>query len=616
MKHDVSMDWGPRLAERGVEFRLWAPSVDALDLLIDGRDGPEVYPMNPAGDGWWRLTVERAGPGTRYRFRLPDGVTVPDPASRWQPEDVHGASEVLDPAAYAWRADGWSGRPWHEAVVYELHVGTFTPEGTYRAVIDKLDTLVDLGVTAVELMPIADFPGSRNWGYDGVLPFAPDGAYGTPDDLRALVDAAHERGLMVLLDVVYNHFGPEGNYLGSYAKPFFSNRLLTPWGDAVNFDTGPDTAVTRGFFVENALFWLTDYRFDGLRLDAVHAICDDSDPHILTELAERVRRSVGSERHVHLVLENDDNEARWLQEGRVGGYEAQWNDDFHHALHVTVTGESDSYYGDYADKPVAHLLRTLVEGFAYQGETSPHRGDARGEPSAGLPPTAFVAFLQNHDQVGNRAFGERIHELTTGPALEAATAVLLLSPMPPLLFMGQEWCASQPFPFFCDFSGELARSITEGRLREFGRFEAFRDPAVRERIPDPVQPATFTGAKLDWEALSEPDHERWWRLHQQLLALRRRHLMPLLDGLDKGDASGRLLDERALSVVWRLAGGVRWGLHANLGDHPVALPEAPSGDRIYATPGLGAFGAAPVLPPWSVVITRDGGDGAGDASDG
>jgi malto-oligosyltrehalose trehalohydrolase len=596
------MHWGPRLLRDGVEFRFWAPDTEAVDLIVAPDAKSEVRAMARSDDGWWRLSVTGAGPGTRYAYRLGNGLQVPDPASRFQPEDVHGCSEVVDGQAYPWQQSDWSGRPWHEAITYELHVGAFTEAGTFLAAIDKLDLLVELGVTAVELLPVADFPGARNWGYDGVLPYAPDSRYGTPDELRQFVDAAHQRGLMVLLDVVYNHFGPDGNYLGAYASAFFTDRHYTPWGDAINFDSGSQTAVTRQFFIENALYWLEDFRFDGLRLDAVHAIYDDSKVHVLVELAERARRQARPGRLIHLVLENDDNEARWLGRRPGQGYDAQWNDDFHHALHVTLTGENDSYYADYADRPVQHLLRTLTEGFAFQGEESAHRGGVRGEPSAHLPPTAFVSFLQNHDQIGNRAYGERIHELCSPAALEAGTAILLLSPMPPLLFMGQEWCASSRFPFFCDFPDDLAQAVREGRVREFEHFDAFRVPDARSRIPDPTSADTFGSAKLDWEERSHGGHQRWWHLHQQLLEVRRRVLVPLLDGVGGGRSEGRMLGGRALAVTWHLAGGARYHLHANLGDtSPFESVEAPPGEQVWATSSAPAAG----LGPWSVTFTLE-----------
>jgi maltooligosyltrehalose trehalohydrolase len=377
---------------------------------------------------------------------------------------VHGASEVIDPGAFAWEDGDWNGRPWAEAVLYELHVGTFSPEGTFAGAQRRLDYLAELGVTAIELMPVGDFPGRCNWGYDGVLPFAPDASYGRPEDLKRLIQAAHRRGLMVLLDVVYNHVGPEGNYLHVYARDaFFTERHHTPWGAAVNFD-GPGSELVRRFFVDNALYWLEEYHLDGLRLDAVHAILDDSPLHVLEEIAQAVREGPGRERALHLVLENDANQSRFLTRTAAGSprwYDAQGNDDIHHALHAILTGERHGYYGDNADVPHRHLGRCLAEGFAHQGEASAYRGgEARGERSAHLPPGAFVGFLQNHDQVGNRAFGERLPVLAPPDALTLATAILLLAPSPPLLFMGEEHAAAVPFLYFCDFGPDLAAAVT------------------------------------------------------------------------------------------------------------------------------------------------------------
>jgi maltooligosyltrehalose trehalohydrolase len=594
-------------ADGGVRFRLWAPAAQRVELCLAAGDTERRLPMEPAGDGWVALTTEQAGPGTRYRYRIDGEQDVPDPAARWQPGGVHGHGEVIDPRAYAWQDADWRGRPWEEVVFYELHVGTFSPEGTFGGVRERLDYLVSIGVTAVELMPLAAFPGERGWGYDGVLPFAPQASYGTPEQLKALVDAAHARGLMVFLDVVYNHFGPEGNYLHRYAPQFFTERHHTPWGAAINFDDAGSRTV-RDFFIHNALYWLTEYRFDGLRLDAVHAILDDSDPDSLVELAEAVNAGPGRERHVHLVLENDDNAARYLEhnpDGTPRWYQAQWNDDAHHALHLLTTGERDGYYADYADRPARHLARCLAEGFAYQGEPSEFRdGERRGEPSAGLPPTAFVNLLQNHDQVGNRAFGERIGELACPEALRAATAVLLLAPAPPLLFMGQEWMAKSPFLYFCDFEGELAEAVSAGRRREFARFERFADPAARERIPDPNDAETFQRSKLDWQSLEEQVHRLWRQFHRSLLMLRRERIVPRLAGIRGGSAEYDTIEERGVSVRWQLGDGSRLHLLANLTGAPLDLGAAghPAGECLHAEPAAALeLLTQGRLPPWSAV---------------
>lgn len=589
-RHD--MPFGARITPGGVLFRLWARGCDRVGLCLEERGAAAALPMENRGDGWFELLVADAGCGTRYRFELADGLRVPDPASRSNPDDVHGASEVVDAEAFDWQDGDWRGRPWEEAVVYELHVGTFTPSGSFAAVTERLDYLAGLGVTAIELMPVADFPGARNWGYDGVLPFAPDSRYGRPEDLKALIQAAHARGLMVLLDVVYNHFGPEGNYLHVYARPFFSETHHTAWGAAINFD-GADSRVVREFFIHNALFWLHEYHFDGLRLDAVHAIADDSARHILVELAERVHASVRPSRRVHLVLENDANEARYLGDA---GYAAQWNDDFHHALHVLVTGESDGYYGDYADAPLRHLGRCLAEGFAYQGESSAYRHhEARGEASAHLPPTRFVSFLQCHDQVGNRAFGERIGALSDPQALRAAIAVYLLAPAVPLLFMGEEFAATSPFLFFCDFGDDLKQAVTEGRRREFARFERFADPAAQARIPDPNRSETFERSRLDWHGL-QGHGAAWFDYYRQLLRLRRDEIVARLPGTSGHAGRCRTPPGGGLFAEWRMGDGSRLQLLANLSDAPVAAT-MPCGRILFAT----REPAGDRLAPWSVI---------------
>jgi maltooligosyltrehalose trehalohydrolase len=585
-------------AGTGVRFSLWAPEARQVELCLEDRDA--AIPVERDEEGWASVTVAGAHPGTRYAYRIDRGLAMPDPASRFQPEDVHGPSEVIDPDSFDWTDGAWRGRPWHEMVFYELHVGTFTLEGTFAGVQSRLDHLADLGVTAVELMPVADFPGRRNWGYDGVLPFAPDSRYGRPEDLKALVQACHDRGLAVFLDVVYNHFGPEGNYLGVYAPHFFSLRHHTPWGDAINFDA-PGSQVVRAFFRDNALFWLEEYHLDGLRLDAVHAIWDDSPVHILEEIGRAVQEGPGRSRRVHLVLENDRNESRYLRL-RAGGrplYAAQWNDDIHHALHVLCTGERGGYYADYPD-PVGALARCLTEGFAYQGEHSPHRGSPRGEPSRDVPPTAFVSFLQNHDQIGNRAFGERLSALAPAAAVRAATSLLLLAPSPPMLFMGEEWAAAEPFLFFCDFGDDLGPRVVEGRRAEFARFPEFADPERREQIPSPEDEATYRRCVLRWEVLAQPPHHERSEWIRGLLDLRRREIVPRLEHARPGQARCERLGENGLVVEWALAGGARLRLVANLGSRPlpVASPSGHPGRCLIESEPVGA--ASSGLPPWYV----------------
>jgi len=598
------MPFGTELQEDGrVRFHLWAPGARHVALLIEDEPEPVTLDMAAEADGWFGIVTAAAATGSLYRFRADDGPAVPDPASRFQPDDVHRPSAVVDPCVYAWDDGDWTGRPWAEAVIYEFHVGTFTPAGTFAAAAERLDHLAELGVTAVELMPVADFPGRRNWGYDGVLPFAPDSAYGRPEDLKAFVDAAHRRGLMVLLDVVYNHFGPDGNFLAQYAPQFFTERHHTPWGAAINYD-GPGRDQVRAFIIHNTLYWLEEYHLDGLRLDAVDTIMDDSRPDILEELADHVRRTVDHCRHVHLVLENDRNEGHYLE--RAGGgaprlYDAQWNEDAHHAAHVLVTGEHEGYYRDYADEPAAWLGRTLAEGFGYQGERSAHRGGrARGTPSAHLPPTAFVTFLQNHDQIGNRPLSERITDDADAAAVRALTGVLLLAPAPPLLFMGQEWAAAEPFPFFCDFDDDLNARVAAGRRDEFAAFPGFTDPASRARIPAPGDAGTFQSAVLDWSAPGRAPHADWLAFHRQLLGLRHREIVPRLTGMT-GGGTFTLVATHTLRVDWPLGDGSELHLLAHLDAGPGPAMAAPPGRMVYA---LGFDDAAPgderPVPPWSV----------------
>ncbi|HET9864569.1 MAG TPA: malto-oligosyltrehalose trehalohydrolase, partial [Steroidobacteraceae bacterium] len=575
----------------GARFRLWAPGHAHLRLKWSGMGEPS--PMNVLPGGWHELDVPGARAGDGYAYLLDDGRQVPDPASRFQPEDVHGPSELVDLDAHRWQVT-WSGRAWHEVVLYELHVGTFTPEGTFAAAIEKLDHLAGLGVTAIELMPVAEFPGRRNWGYDGVLLFAPDATYGRPEDLQRLVDAAHARGIAVLLDVVYNHFGPDGNYLPTLAPPFFTERHQTPWGAAVNYDA-PGCAEVRGFVIENALHWLRDYRMDGLRLDAVHAIVDAGETHILEDLAARIRAEI-LDRPVHLLLENEHNEAHHLERphGEPRRYTAQWNDDVHHVLHVAATGEGSGYYAEYLHD--AHRLgRALAEGFAWQGEIMRFSGRARGEPSAQLPPTAFVSFIQNHDQVGNRAFGERIDALAPGEAVRAIASVYLLAPQVPMLFMGEEWAARQPFLFFSDFAGELGDAVRAGRRAEFRRFPEFADPQARERIPDPQDEATFLASKLQWADLSLPGHAQRLHWYRRILAVRRTRIVPLLPQLPRGGSS-QVIADGAVFVSWRCRDGRKLRLEANLGPRAVEFPYGSA--RVIWHEGPAP--AETTLGPWSV----------------
>jgi maltooligosyltrehalose trehalohydrolase len=601
IKRRHSMPFGAELVDGGVRFRLWAPSAKVVALVIKSATGGRAIEMTPQPDGWFEVTTDAAQAGTRYKFRIDGGLEVPDPAARAN-DDLEGASIVIDPLSYDWNDADWKGRPWHEAAIYELHVGTFTPEGTFAGVESRLDHLVNLGITVIELMPIAAFPGTRGWGYDGVLPYAPDASYGTPNDLKSLLDAAHRRGLAVLLDVVYNHFGPEGNYLHTYAESFFTDRHHTPWGAAINFD-GPGSRTVRDFFIHNALYWLEEYRFDGLRADAVHAMKDDSELHFITELRRAMHAGPGQGRDISLVLENGDNIARYLGSPVERDLaEAQWNDDVHHCLHVILTGETDGYYEDYEQNPHAMLCRCLAEGFGYQGEPSKHGGGkARGEPSAHLPPTAFVDFLQNHDQIGNRACGDRLATLVKNDdALRAALAILLLSPSIPMLFMGEEWASTEPFVYFCDFGPELAQKVREGRKREFARFKQFAADAGAAEPPDPTLPETFQSAKLDWHKLHEPSHAAWLELYRRLLAIRQRDIVPLIPQITRGRCI-KLEDSGAFAVDWSVGDGAVLHLIANLSDRTVPIVVRPAGRVVYAThPNIRGAVKRNIVEPWSV----------------
>jgi maltooligosyltrehalose trehalohydrolase len=598
------MPFGAECRDDGtVRFRLWAPAAQQVELRLTNTSKDLTLPLRRKDEGWFELVTDAATAGSRYLFRIDGAQEVADPASRFQPQDVHGPSEVINANAFDWEDGGWRGRRWEEAVIYELHVGAFSRAGTFSGVSERLDYLAELGITVLEVMPVADFPGQRNWGYDGVLPFAPDSTYGRPENLKAFVQHAHAHGMMVLLDVVYNHFGPDGNFLNLYAPQFFTDRHCTPWGNGLNFD-GVASRAVRDFFIHNALYWLLEYHFDGLRLDAVHAIVDDSQPDILTELAESVRSAVPADRRVHLVLENERNQASYLQrtkDCRPRMYTAQWNDDIHHALHVVTTGEKDGYYFDYSERPLAQLGRCLTEGFAYQGDPSRYKGgEPRGEPSSGLPPTAFIGFLQNHDQIGNRAFGERITKLAEPLAVRAAMAILLLAPTPPMLFMGDEFGAETPFLFFCDFKQELATAVTNGRRNEFARFGRFNDPAERERIPDPNAPATFEASRLDWSAITQPSHREWLKFYRRLLELRCRYILSL-SGCHPRTAY-EVHGDQGLTAYWTFSHGNRLLLLANLGASPLPGLPVPTAKIIYSSEHVDANNLKQgILPAWSVI---------------
>ena len=573
--------------------RVWAPIPRRVELLLEG----ERREMQHASGGWWEADVSDAAPGTDYGFVL-DGVgPFPDPRSPWQPAGVDGPSRSVEHAAFPWTDRGWRAAPLASAVLYELHVGTFTPAGTFESAIERLDHLVDLGVTHVELMPVNEFAGDRGWGYDGVLLFAPHHAYGGPAGLKRLVDACHARGLAVVLDVVYNHMGPTGNYLPHFG-PYVTERHRTPWGGAINLD-GPGSDEVRRFVVDNALGWLRDYHVDALRLDAVHAIVDTSAVHLLEQLSDEVEALESHlGRPLALIAESDLNDPRLVRSREVGGYglDAQWNDDAHHALHVALTDERDRYYADFHGLP--DFSRALLENYAYGGRLSEFRGRRHGRPASDLPASRFVAFLQNHDQVGNRAAGERLSMLVGDDLLAAGAALLLLSPFVPLLFMGEEWAAGSPFLYFTDHPPELGEAIRAGRQAEFA---AGGDPSLR--VPDPQNPTTFEDSKLDWSEVAGRRGARMLAWYRALVALRRSR-PDLAAGRHAGlaveqDASGTWIVVRRGDVV----------LASNLGDLPcrVTFDGAGTGRLLLswgAPPRVVGDGEAVELGPRSTSVVE------------
>ncbi|HXW08426.1 MAG TPA: malto-oligosyltrehalose trehalohydrolase [Vicinamibacterales bacterium] len=544
---------------RGATFRLLTAGRRAASLVLHSGTARGRYVMPPPCEGVSELWIEGAAAGDRYGYRLDSGPPRPDPASRFQPEGVHGPSQIVDPAAFSWSDRAWRGPSLCDLIVYELHVGTFTTQGSFIGVRDRLEHLRDLGVTAVELMPVADFAGSRSWGYDGVALYAPSRAYGTPDALRALVDRAHALGLAVILDVVYNHLGPEGAYLPEFNPGHLTDRHTTPWGRAVNLD-GPDADLVRRFLIDNAVHWIREYHVDGLRLDATHALVDGGPVHFVRELAEQVRSAhrpvfVHAEDHRNLTAIVSSAGDGWALDGI-------WADDFHHAVRTLVCGDSHGYYADFSGT-TGELARTLRQGWLYTGEHSHHLDMARGSDPSGVPMFRFVVCAQNHDQIGNRAFGERLHHQVDAATWRAVSTILLTAPMTPLLFMGQEWAASTPFQFFTDLEPALGPLVTAGRRREFRDFPAFQLEEARQRIPDPQAESTFAASRLRWEERAEPRHAAVLALYRALLRLRRS--TPALSGSTALTGEAVAPDDRSL-VVRRAWGPETWWIVAGLRD--------------------------------------------------
>jgi maltooligosyltrehalose trehalohydrolase len=569
---------------------VWAPDAESVVLECAGSR----LPMAPMKGGWWGVEAESLAHGVDYAFLVDGNGSFPDPRSPWQPQGVHGPSRWVEHDTFEWGDAGWRAPPLAAAVISEIHVGTFTSEGTFDAVIGKLDHLLALGITHLELMPVQEFPGERGWGYDGVNLFAPHHAYGGPEGLKRLVDACHRRGLAVLLDVVYNHLGPDGNYLARFG-PYFTDAYSTPWGDAVNLDRAHSDEVRR-FFIDNALMWLRDYHFDGLRIDAVHAIIDTSALHLLEALSGEVRRLEGhTGRPLVLIAESDLNDPRLVRPVEIGGYglDAQWNEDFHHALHATLTGESNGYYADFGS--LRHLARVLTRGFAYDGAYSRYRQRTHGRPATGLPGRSFIGCLQNHDQVGNRATGERSSHLLSPGLLKVGAALVLTSPFVPMLFQGEEWAATSPFLYFTDHRDpELAQAVREGRREEFAAFGW--DP---ENIPDPQSADSFERSRLDWDERSRHPHSEIMAWHRALIELRRVHPAFADDRL--GQLEVRFDEQRRWLTLVRP--GVVIACNLQKGEQSVDCPEAHGYPVLLrSSPGIGWQRDKLRLPGESVAV--------------
>jgi maltooligosyltrehalose trehalohydrolase len=579
---------------KATAFRVWAPRAARLELAL-GDDAKDVRAMARDAAGYWRLDVDDAPPGVLYRYRV-DGRALPDPCSRFQPDGPHGPSLVVDVDAYRWGDASWTGIRMHGQVLYELHIGTFTPAGTFDAAIARLPALRDFGVTTIELMPVAEFPGRFNWGYDGVQPFAPYHGYGDYEALKRFVDAAHASGLGVILDVVYNHLGPDGNYLAAYAPEYFTDRYATDWGEPLNFD-GPDAGPVRDYFVRNARHWIGDFHLDGLRLDATQNVYDATPRHILADITAAARAAAGR-RSIIVVGENEPQQVVALASGEAGGWglDALWNDDFHHSAHVALTGRHDGYYHDH--RGVAQeFVSAARHCFLFQGQRYSWQDKPRGTPVTDEPAAAFITFLDNHDQVANTLEGSRLAALTAPARLRAMTALLLLAPQTPMLFMGQEFAASTPFTFFADHVPELAAKVHEGRRGFLRQFAPYAKPDAQRRVPDPADPATFAACKLDWSERER--HAHVVALHKDLIALRRDD--PVLARQRRDQLDGAVLGPHAFVLRWRNAENGDRLLVVNLRDD---LDVRPAPEPLLAPPRAGAWTLA-----WSSDDPRYGGPG-------
>ena len=581
-------------------FIVWAPFSPTVGLvLLREGDAEEEVAMAHEHHGYHVATVDGLIPDTRYRFRL-EGGEFPDPASRSQPEGVHGPSALVDLSAWEWNDQEWTGPPLEALVIYELHVGTFTPEGTFDTVVPQLDELRDLGVTAIELMPVAQFPGWRNWGYDGAFPYAVQDSYGGPDGLRRLVGECHARGLAVVLDVMYNHVGPEGNHLGNFG-PYFTDRYRAPWGPALNFD-GPGSDEVRRYFIENAVQWLEDFHVDALRIDAIHGIVDTSARPFLLELAEAADdRAERLGRRLHLIAESDLGAVRVIRPRELGGFgfSAQWTDDFHHSLHALLTGERAGYYADFGS--LGHLGKAYMQGFAYTGQYSPSRDRRHGSPTAGIPAKRFIVYAQNHDHVGNRMLGERLSSLVSYERLKLAAGVLLLSPFIPLLFMGEEYGEDAPFQYFVSHSDPgLVEAVRAGRREEFAAFGWAGDP------PDPQDEQTFRRSKLHREIRREGHHRVLWDLYRELLLLRRER--PSLVNLSKADVTAWPDEQTGVLVVLRWSESEEALLLFHFDDEPaeVDIPFLGAPWRRVLDSAEPMWGGPGTLSPEEVDVDRDG----------